>query len=168
MCIRDREKSNRPDRLKDINNKLKEIGDKFKDLKATQKCLVDLELKMESVRLAATRKEDPLKAAIHQMPPHSVTTLKDKLNSTNTVSTRYHLLLQVLLGQQLIDFQGHTTGMQELEQLVVELLHFVLEHEGKFEKNYEGIMSWAAVIDELTRIINDAIPDQAPGHLPDP
>ena len=159
-------KAFRPDRLIEINANLVAIGDKFKEATALHKSLAELQVKMEVVRVAALDRKDPLKAAIDAIAPIEVASLKDKLNSTNTTATRYNLLLQVLLDKELVAFDNYLKYLQDLQTNLVELLHFVLEHEGKFAKNYEGAMSWASVTDALTTIINTAIPAPPGGEAP--
>ena len=129
----------RPDRLKQIEDNLKMIGDKFKEATKLHKSLAELQTKMEKVSQLALAKKDPLKESIDKLPPLEVANLKDKITSTNTVATRYNLLLQVLLGKELVDYDSYVKYLQELQENLVELLHFVLEHEGKFAKNYEGL-----------------------------
>ena len=158
----------RPDRLKQIEGNLKMIGDKFKEATKLHKSLAELQTKMETVRQLALTKRDPMRVSIDMLPALEVACLKDKVTSTNTVSTRYNLLLQVLLGKELVNYDNYVKYLQELQGSLVELLHFVLEHESKFMKNYEGIMSWASVTDYLTVIINTAIPEPQGEQVPDP
>ena len=71
--------------------------------------------------------------------------LKDKLVATNTVSTRYGFLINLLLDPEYKEFGELIGVLSSIRAEMNSTIDYVLEQEGKFQKSFEGIMSWQAI-----------------------
>ena len=138
-------KSTRYDRLEEIEKRLGDLQEKVNTVNCKGDAFKNLILKMQKVRDDAKNSQDPLLTCLQALSDEDKMALKDKLATTNTATTRYGYLINLLLNPEYDEFGELLGTLQDVKTDMQSTIDFVLEQDGKFQKSFEGVMSWNAI-----------------------